>query len=195
MQRHFPPIQRHFPSMQLHFPPMQLHFPPLQHNFPSLQRHFPSLQLHFPPMQLNFPSCQIFSLILSKSTPILQIKPMLKLNLNRLFRNRLITKPVGFLMNHGFGRNSAFKLANSRIKYLSTENIEMLCLALRCTPSDLFDWSESPNTLVPEDHPIRSLIPETATPLQTIVQNLNLNELKSLSKSLNSKNFPNPDPK
>lgn len=84
---------------------------------------------------------------------------MLKLNINTLAKARGIKNLTAHLTNFGFTYQPAFRLASGKIKSLPIRNIEKLCLALNCTPNDLFIFQPQSNEPIPENHPLKPLIP------------------------------------
>ena len=109
---------------------------------------------------------------------------MLKYNFTRLFKARFITKPVAFLMNSGFRRQAAFNLANHHTQALTPDKIEKLCIALRCTPNDLFEWDESTSQIVDVSHPIRTLKKQTLPNFTALTKNLTLEQLTKLAEAI-----------
>jgi len=63
---------------------------------------------------------------------------MLTLDLQRLMELREIQNPRGFLVKAGFTYHAAGRLLKSELAEL--RYIEKLCVALNCTPDDLFGW-------------------------------------------------------
>ena len=87
---------------------------------------------------------------------------MLKLDINRLFTFKAITKKGAFLKKHGFTRNKAHRLAYLESKSISFQNLEKLCRIFNCTPSDLFTFVPDAQNPLPPEHSLNSLIrPET----------------------------------
>ena len=114
---------------------------------------------------------------------------MLKYNLKRIFNARLINKPIGFLMNSGFKNHSAHSILSGKTKSLTPEKIEKLCIALHCTPNDLFDWTEDSKHSLDNNHPLRNLKRNSDNDnLLSITKTLPLDQLSKLSQQLT----PNP---
>ena len=65
---------------------------------------------------------------------------MLTLNLSRIFKARAIEQPYKFLVTNGFVPFIAHKYKNSKVTQIRVDHIEKLCIALNCTPNDLFEW-------------------------------------------------------
>lgn len=82
---------------------------------------------------------------------------MLILNLSRIFRARSIAQPYKFLVTNGFVPFIAHKYKNSKVTQIRVDHIEKLCIALNCTPNDLFEWF--PDDLLDnrDDHPLSSI--------------------------------------
>jgi DNA-binding Xre family transcriptional regulator len=82
---------------------------------------------------------------------------MLTLNLQRIFKARGIEQSYKFLVNAGFVPFIAHKYKNSKVTQIRVDHIEKLCIALNCTPNDLFEWF--PDTLLDnrDDHPLHAI--------------------------------------
>ncbi len=110
---------------------------------------------------------------------------MLRLNINKLFKARLISKPGGFLMQNGFGRSTAFSISTNRIRSLSPDQIEKLCIAFRCTPNDLFEFTPTSGSELPESHPLNQLKKSDSPQLSDVIQNLSIEQLKTITENIN----------
>lgn len=75
---------------------------------------------------------------------------MLTYNLKKLFRLRGITSIASFLVQNGFGKQTAYRINEGRFSYLSPAHLEKLCIALNCTPNDLMEWEPNTNIEKPE---------------------------------------------
>ena len=82
---------------------------------------------------------------------------MLKYNFNRMFKARGVEKPHSYLRKAGFSPAFASKIKNNKIKRLELNELERLCLLLRCTPNDLMEWVPEPNANVSDTHPMKEL--------------------------------------
>ena len=82
---------------------------------------------------------------------------MLVLNLSRIFKARAIEQPYKFLVTNGFVPFIAHKYKNSKVTQIRVDHIEKLCIALNCTPNDLFEWF--PDNLLDnrDDHPLHTI--------------------------------------
>jgi DNA-binding Xre family transcriptional regulator len=97
---------------------------------------------------------------------------MLKLNIKYIATLRGYTKAYAFLMKIGFSHNTAQRLASGNAKNIPLDNLEKICIALRCTPNDVLDW-QADNQAIDADHPLHALNRDTA-------RLKNLEKLKSL---------------
>jgi DNA-binding Xre family transcriptional regulator len=84
---------------------------------------------------------------------------MLKININKIFRLRGISKPQLFLRNNGFTDSKAFNITRYKTPALKLDNLERLCALLSCTPNDLLEWHPDKNFTLPETHPLHKLKP------------------------------------
>jgi len=82
---------------------------------------------------------------------------MLSLNLKTIFNARGIERPYTFLVNAGFTSHTAHILINSHTRNIKLDQLELLCKALVCEPSDLFLYSPSNNDQLAQDHPLLKL--------------------------------------
>lgn len=82
---------------------------------------------------------------------------MLKYNIGRILKARGIDRPFGYLTNEGFSKSFASRIRDNRVNQLQNKDIEKLCLALGCTPNDLFDWTPDGRTERYKDHPMQQL--------------------------------------
>lgn len=66
-----------------------------------------------------------------------------------------------FLLKNGFYPSAANNLLHDAVVSLKFEQLERLCLALNCTPNDLFDWhpSDEQQAIAP-NHSLNSLKPK-----------------------------------
>ncbi|MDO5523874.1 MAG: helix-turn-helix transcriptional regulator [Bacteroidia bacterium] len=62
-----------------------------------------------------------------------------------------------FLIGLGINHMSADKLLRGEMTALRLDQIEKICLALRCTPNDLLEWTPDSNRVVDEAHPLHQL--------------------------------------
>lgn len=115
---------------------------------------------------------------------------MLKFNPKRIFELRGIEKPVGFLVKLGFDYPQASRFLKAEMPMIKIKHIERLCVALNCTPNDLFEWKADANTVLPDAHSLNALDKGAAAKsLQQIVKDVpsdRLAEIESLVNQLKS---------
>jgi DNA-binding Xre family transcriptional regulator len=83
---------------------------------------------------------------------------MLKLNLQRNFAARAISRPYSFLVGQGFSKNFSTRLSAGDIQRIDLAVIEKLCIMFQCTPNDLLEWVPSQNEQGIETNPLAALI-------------------------------------
>ena len=108
---------------------------------------------------------------------------MLTLNLSRIFKARAIEQPYIFLVTHGFVPFIAHKYKNSKVIQIRVDHIEKLCIALNCTPNDLFEWF--PDNLLDnrEDHPLHSIRKrDKKIDINKMLSKLSLQKLEEVEK-------------
>jgi len=111
---------------------------------------------------------------------------MLFFNIKRVLDLRGIDKPYAFLVKNGFVSQTATNIVNNQIGRITPDQMEKLCLLLHCTPNDLFDWRPGENSVVPENHPLRTLIKEKNPPsLSELVKTLPVEKLSRLESLIN----------
>jgi DNA-binding Xre family transcriptional regulator len=82
---------------------------------------------------------------------------MLQYNFSRVFNIRGIERPFTFLRKAGFSEQFASRIKNNKVRRLNMEQLERLCLLLKCTPDDLMEWVPENNSEVSDQHPINKL--------------------------------------
>ena len=111
---------------------------------------------------------------------------MLKFNPKRIFALRGVEKGTGFLVRLGFSYPQAtrfLKLGNPTVK---VRHIERLCVALNCTPNDLFEWKADNETVLPDAHSLNALDKGAAAKnLQQMVKDIPSDKLAEIENLLN----------
>jgi DNA-binding Xre family transcriptional regulator len=82
---------------------------------------------------------------------------MLRFNPHRIFALRGINSPTAFLVNLGFRYPQASKFLKGSYEMVKTRHVEKLCVALNCTPNDLYEWTPDAKTVLPESHSLNRL--------------------------------------
>ncbi len=112
---------------------------------------------------------------------------MLYFNIQRVFALRGIERPYTWLVQNGFVAQTASNWAKNRIGYVRPEQMERLCLALNCTPNDLFEWREDNKTVVHDAHALRTLKREhKARSVADMTRDIPADKLEKLGEMLNA---------
>lgn len=98
---------------------------------------------------------------------------MLKFYPNRIMAMRGIEKMFGFLRKNGFVPSTANFMVKGAAFSIKVDHIEKLCIALNCTPNDLFNWYPDPKNPLPENHALYAIKREN--PVGTNLKELLLN--------------------
>lgn len=108
---------------------------------------------------------------------------MLSINLQRIFKLRGIDKPYTFLISKGFVPATASKWARNDVGYIRAAQIGKLCVALNCTPNDLFHWTPDKKTSLPDTHALTKLVhTEPAQDVRQLVSELPADKLAQLGE-------------
>lgn len=79
---------------------------------------------------------------------------MIEYNFERIFKARGINKPFTYLVKAGFSDNFATKIKNHRVKRIGLKELEKLCVILRCTPNDFYEWTPDVDDKIDKKHPL-----------------------------------------
>jgi len=82
---------------------------------------------------------------------------MIQYNFDRIFKARGIERPFTYLRQAGFSDNFATKVKNNRVLRMNLKELEKLCVLLRCTPNDFFEWTPDKDLTVDGEHPIHTI--------------------------------------
>ena len=95
--------------------------------------------------------------------------------------DRGIDAPSRFLCRHGFTDYMATRLLSRKMKGTSWANIEKLCRALHCTPTELFSYEDDPQQPLPDGHPLQKLkVTDEAGTLGGQIRTLSPEQLEKL---------------
>lgn len=112
---------------------------------------------------------------------------MLRFRLRQLMDLRGISQQYNFLIRNGFSPNVATRCINDDISQLKLSHITKLCVALKCTPNDLFEWRPNGNMNINENHPLNDLIrDEKPFHLFSNLNNLSLDQMKEVKQFIES---------
>jgi len=106
---------------------------------------------------------------------------MLTFNFNRVFKARGVERSFSYLCEQGYSPNFASRIKNNRGKQLKLDDLEKLCLLLRCTPNDLLEWKPAASLENPESHPLGALLRDKQLEqLNQLLHNLPLDKLEQV---------------
>lgn len=105
---------------------------------------------------------------------------MLKFNPKQMFLMRGIEKTTNFLVRLGYSYPTASKFLKSKSSFVKLKDIEKMCLALNCTPNDLFEWQPDTNSTVAESHALYALKKEQQMSVRQLVKDLPVEKLSKL---------------
>ena len=110
---------------------------------------------------------------------------MLRLNLDRIFKVKGITKTNQYLIRLGNSVGYASQLVNDKSVSIRFDKLEMLCKAFNCTPNDLFDYKDDAKKPLPEDHALHSISKkDTIGEVNKLLNDLPMEKIEELYKIL-----------
>jgi DNA-binding Xre family transcriptional regulator len=95
---------------------------------------------------------------------------MLNLDIPRICAEKGIANPKKFLMGLGFFPNAAAAMIQHKRVRIDRDQVEKICIALRCTPNDLFSWQPGKDAQIDPGHPMRALIREQRASIPEMLQ-------------------------
>lgn len=104
---------------------------------------------------------------------------MLNYNFERIFKARAVERPFTYLRRAGFSDKFATKINQNKVRRLNLEETERLCMVLRCTPNDLYEWTPNPSDPVDENHPLNEI--RKTDKILNITQTLNAVPIRHLN--------------
>lgn len=110
---------------------------------------------------------------------------MLTLDIRPILKLRGINNPYTFLVKMGFVPRTAVAWTNGDVGYIRPEQVEKLCVALNCTPNDLFHHTPSSKSPLADNHALNALIRTGSAPdITQLLRNLPPDRLSDLAASL-----------
>jgi len=111
---------------------------------------------------------------------------MLIYNLRRILTLRGIDKPHAFLVKNGFAASTASNMLSFYPVVFKVKALEKLCIALNCTPNDLFEWRPTENSVIAENHALKTLVKEKIpSSITEMVKDLPVEKLSELEAIIN----------
>ncbi len=110
---------------------------------------------------------------------------MLSLRIKAIFKARGIRYPYAWLAANGVSEPAARKLAAEAYRNLPLNNLEQLCLLLRCTPNDVLRWEPAPGTDTAHQ-PLAALLATEDNGLEWLndIGNMSIDELRALGEKV-----------
>lgn len=105
---------------------------------------------------------------------------MLILNIKRVLRLRGIEKHYNFLLGLNFVPSTAHNFLKGAVGQIKFEQLEQLCLALNCTPNDLFEWRPEANRAVADTHSLNNLKKKTEKDLPELLGEVPLERFEQI---------------
>lgn len=112
---------------------------------------------------------------------------MLKFNPKNIIAKRGIERTTAFLVGQlGMDPSTASRFLKSKSRFVKISDIGKLCVALNCTPNDLFEWIPDTKTVLPETHSLNVLEKREQTKnLQEMVKDIPAHKLALIEQLLN----------
>lgn len=111
---------------------------------------------------------------------------MINYNFYRIFKARGVDKPFTYLTKAGFSDNYATKIKNNKIRRIGLKELEKLCILLRCTPNDFYEWIPENDGQVNKDHPLNVIRKsDKVFDLTKTLNSVPLGELDKLEELIN----------
>lgn len=112
---------------------------------------------------------------------------MLKYNFTRVFRAKAIERPFTFLRKNGFSDKFATKIKNNRIKRIDLNELERLCIVLKCTPNNFLEWTPDSSIQIEDNHPLNDLRKyDNEVDMVKTLNSLPFSKLKEIDKLIKS---------
>jgi len=110
---------------------------------------------------------------------------MLIYNLRRVFALRGIDKPFAYLVKNGFAASTASNMLQYYPIVFKVKALEKLCVALNCTPNDLFEWRDDKDEALAANHALNNLRKAAVTrQFSEIVKDLPLEKIGEVESFL-----------
>ena len=111
---------------------------------------------------------------------------MITYNFDRIFKARGVDKPFTYLKKAGFSDNYSTKIKNNKVRRIGLKELEKLCILLRCSPNDFYEWIPENDAQIDKDHPL-NVIRKTdkVFDLTKTLNSVPLSELDKLEELIN----------
>ena len=116
---------------------------------------------------------------------------MLTFNVSRLLKLKGIQSPTAFFMSLGYTKWQSFRMTRDNLSILTIDKIEKLCVALKCSPNDLFHFYPNPSKPLPHDHPLNTLVRyDNTQKITDLLQDLPMETIIEIVEQAKSKSRP-----
>ncbi len=113
---------------------------------------------------------------------------MIQYNFDRIFKARGIDRPFTYLKLAGFSDHFATKIKNNNVKRIELREIERLCILLKCTPNDFFEWIPDTNMQADKTHPLNQVRKsDKVVDLTRTLNSIPLSELDEIEQMIREK--------
>jgi DNA-binding Xre family transcriptional regulator len=112
---------------------------------------------------------------------------MLLLDVPRICADKGIPNAKKFLLGLGFYPKAAADIIKRKRVRIDYDQIEKLCLALRCTPNDLFSWQPNKDTQVDAQHPMHELVRKQSASIPEMLQSMSAAEIEEMRQLLEAR--------
>ncbi len=105
---------------------------------------------------------------------------MLILDVERICKEKGISNPSVWLRGLGFHSKMVTLLMRRQSRRLDYRHLEKICLALHCTPDDLFAWQPDADGAVAANHPLQALVRVGKPDIQTLLRDIPSHKMDAL---------------
>lgn len=105
---------------------------------------------------------------------------MVRLRIKELMEERGIKHPFTALCKLGITHAIAQKYISGEKRWIILAHVEKLCLFLRCTPNDLFEWVPDGQTVADKEHPLHRVKPRKPFKVEDELKKLTPDEIRKL---------------
>ncbi len=110
---------------------------------------------------------------------------MLRYNLSKIFSARGIYYKTAYLNKLGFSPRVSNRIAREEFVSLTPNHLEVLCLALNCTPNDLMEWQPDKPEMLNEDVQLKKLLSaENKFNIMKIINGVPIDKMEEFSKKM-----------
>ena len=108
---------------------------------------------------------------------------MLIWDFQKVMKMRGIKKYYSYLRSIGFTHTKAHNIGSNKVDKLSMDDLELLCVNLKCLPHDFMVWKPRKAQVDDEKHPLRPLLPDKkGTRARNLLNKLTMDEIRNLEE-------------